>query len=171
MGEGEFSFVVLASGDGGYDTLFVNDIYNLPLKSDLVFLGACETGSGKWHPGEGIISLARGFFYAGAKSVVTTLWSINDESNKNLTARFFKNLKKGMQKDQALRQAQLEHLNTVAIDLYAHPVYWAAYTPVGNMEALSTGSLPWLYLMTSAGLAGIIFLITKRRRRSRLRVQ
>lgn len=166
IGEGEFSFIVLAGAFGGYDTLFVNDIYNLPLQSDLVFLGACETGRGKWHHGEGVISLARGFFYAGAKSVVTTLWSINDESNKKLTARFFRHLKAGMRKDEALRQARLEHLNGVEFDLYAHPVFWAAYAPMGNMAPLRSSGFAWWYWAAGSGLVGLFFFSLQRHWRS-----
>lgn len=163
--EGNFSFVVLAGsnpplrgGRAGYDTLFVNDIYNLPpLLAELVFLGACETGSGKWYDGEGIISLARSFLYAGSRSIVTTLWSINDESNKQLTFRFFENLNAGQAKDEALRNAKLELLASDRPDLYAHPVYWAAYTPIGNMEPVK-GRFPWwLVGVGVAGLGGVFF--------------
>ncbi len=155
MGEGDFSFIILSNGSGGFDTVFVKDIYNLPLSADLVFLGACETGSGTWRQGEGIISLARGFLYAGARSVVTTLWSINDESNKRLTVSFFRRLHEGMRKDEALWEAKKEQL-AAGQDLYAHPVFWAAYTPIGNMEAVERkGSWKWWLLGAGVGLAGL----------------
>lgn len=160
--EGNFSFIVLAKEGGGYDTLFVTDIYNLKLASDLVFLGACETGSGKWYNGEGIISLARSFLYAGARSIVTTLWSINDESNKNLTLSFFRHLHDGQRKDEALRRAKLELLENSGMDLYAHPVFWAAYTPIGNMEPVSSGIPWWHFLVGGVGLLTIIILCKSR---------
>lgn len=165
--EGDFSFVVLAGEGGGYDTMFVKDIYNLRLCADLVFLGACETGSGKFHNGEGIISLARSFFYAGAKSIVTTLWSINDESNKDLTIRFFEHLHEGERKDEALWHAKLEQLDQSPNDLYAHPVYWAAYTPIGNMEPIRPqGSVPTeAWWLAGGGLAAAaIFLLKKKKK-------
>jgi CHAT domain-containing protein len=154
MDKNGFSFIVLARDDGpGYDTLFVKDIYNLPpLKADLVFLGACETGSGKRYEGEGIISLARSFLYAGAESIVTTLWSINDESNRELTYRFFENLKNGEPKDRALWEAKLSVLENERPELYAHPVFWAAYTPIGNMEPVESG-FPWWMIGTLGALA------------------
>ena len=65
--EGDFSFIVFADGKGGYDSLFVRDIYLLDLMAELVVLSACETAVGTIHKGEGIISLARGFLYSGAK--------------------------------------------------------------------------------------------------------
>jgi CHAT domain-containing protein len=152
--EGDFSFIVLAHEKGGYDTLFVKDIYNLPLAADLVFLGACETGSGEWYNGEGIISLARSFLYAGARSIVTTLWSVNDQSNKSLTTSFFHRLWEGAPKDEALRFAKLDQLENAPQDLYAHPVYWAAYTPIGNMSPVKTG-LPWAGLLTGCGAVAL----------------
>ena len=159
--EGGFSFIVLAGEGGGYDTIFVKDIYNLPLSADLVFLGACETGSGRWYNGEGIISLARSFLYAGARSIVTTLWSINDESNKNLTVRFFKHLYDGERKDEALWHAKREQLAGEMPDLYAHPVYWAAYTPIGNMEPVRKHG-NWWYAVAGAGLLGVAFFSVKK---------
>ncbi len=162
--EGGFSFIVLAGQGGGFDTIFVKDIYNLPLSADLVFLGACETGSGKWYNGEGIISLARSFLYAGARSIVTTLWSINDESNKNLTVRFFKHLHDGERKDEALWHAKLGQLDGEMPDLYAHPVYWAAYTPIGNMEPVRKKG-NWWYVITGAGLLGVVIFSVKKFRR------
>lgn len=160
--EGDFSFVVLAGQGGGYDTLFVKDIYNLPLTADLVFLGACETGSGKWHSGEGIISLARSFLYAGAKSIITTLWSINDESNRNLTAGFFKHLYSGQRKDEAMWNAKREQLESEIPDLYAHPVYWAAYTPIGNMEPVRKKAA-WWYFLAVPGLIGLVAFYLKKK--------
>lgn len=158
MDENGFSFIVLADGDG-YDTLFVKDIYNLPpLAAELVFLGACETGSGKRYDGEGIISLARSFLYAGASSIVTTLWSINDDSNQELTSHFFQNIKDGQSKNEALRNAKLSILENDRPDLYAHPVFWAAYTPIGNMEAMG-GEMPWWWMgLAAIGLLGLFFI-------------
>jgi CHAT domain-containing protein len=129
-----------------------------------VFLGACETGSGKWYNGEGIISLARSFLYAGARSIVTTLWSINDESNKKLTTSFFRHLHEGERKDEALRHAKLEQLEHSGLDLYAHPVFWAAYTPIGNMEPVKSKT-KWWYYLAGLGLAGLVVYYAGRFRR------
>lgn len=116
--------------------LFVKDLYNLSLQADMVVLSACETGVGELKKGEGIVSLARGFFYAGAKSIVTTLWKVSDKSSAKIVKSFYANLNQQMPKDAALRQAKLDYLNDSPNKL-AHPFYWAAYIPVGNMNALS----------------------------------
>jgi CHAT domain-containing protein len=162
-GDGDFSFIVFSNGQGQYDSVFVNDIYNMPLAADLVFLGACETGSGQWFNGEGIISLARSFLYAGAGSVVTTLWSINDESNKELTISFFRHLNGGARKDEALWNAKLEQVDNAQQDMYAHPVFWAAYTPIGDMEAIKNGGLKWQWLLAGTAVLGLVLFFYKKK--------
>lgn len=132
---GEFSFIVFADGNGGYDSLYTRDIYLLALDAELVLLSACETAVGQLHQGEGLISLARGFLYAGARSIVTTLWQINDQANYTLTARLYQKLKKGKRKSAALREAKLEQI-AASDNINAHPVYWAAFVSVGNQRAL-----------------------------------
>ena len=150
---GDFSFIVFADGKGGYDSLYTRDIYLLALDAELVLLSACETAVGQLHQGEGIISLARGFLYAGARSLVTTLWQINDEANYKLTELFYGELKKGKRKSDALRTAKLQHI-TSSDNMDAHPVYWAAFVSVGNQRSLSTKGEKWLFLWL-----GIPFLL------------
>lgn len=131
---GELSFILFSDGtDHSYDSLFVRDIYVLPLQAEMVVLSACETAVGKLHRGEGIINLARGFLYAGANSVVTTQWSINDATSQELMEAFYGHLRGGYTKSDALRQAKLEQVAKGG-QLYAHPVYWAAFAPLGNMR-------------------------------------
>lgn len=114
------------------ELLYVRDLYNLQLNADLVVLSACETGTGELQRGEGIISLARAFAYAGAKSIATTLWQVNDQSTQELMARFYQHLKSGMTKDAALRQAKLDYLDGHS-DTGAYPFYWAAFIGVGDI--------------------------------------
>jgi CHAT domain-containing protein len=114
------------------ELLYVRDLYNLQLNADLVVLSACETGTGELQQGEGIISLARAFAYAGAKSIATTLWQVNDQSTQELMVRFYRYLKSGMTKDAALRQAKLDYLDGHN-DTGAYPFYWAAFIGVGDM--------------------------------------
>ena len=78
----DFSFIALAPEDSGtnHHKVYVKELYNLDLEADLVVLSACETGLGKLYQGEGMLSVARGFSYAGARSIVNTLWSVNDKA-------------------------------------------------------------------------------------------
>ena len=117
-----------------FDKFYVRDIYNLALNADLVTLSACETGIGELKRGEGIISLARAFAYAGAKSIVTSLWVVNDDRTAELMRLFYQNLqKKGWDKDRALWQAKNDFIAKHKTDGGAHPYYWAGFVPVGDM--------------------------------------
>ena len=103
------------------------EIFNLKLNADLVVLSACETGLGKEVKGEGLMSLTRAFMYAGTPSVVVSLWNVNDESAADLMIRFYRNLKTGMNKGEALRQAQLETIRDNGF-----PFFWAPFVLVGS---------------------------------------
>ena len=103
------------------------EVFNLKLQADLVVLSACETGLGKEVKGEGLMSLMRAFMYAGASSVVVSLWNVDDESASELMVRFYRNLKTGMNKGEALRQAQLETINDNGF-----PFFWAPFILVGK---------------------------------------
>lgn len=132
---GDYCFLVFADqkDSAEHELLYARDIYNLQLNADLVTLSACETGIGELQGGEGIISLARAFAYAGAKSIVTSLWSVSDSKTKDLMLDFYRNLRKGMLKDEALRQAKLDFLKRNRGQA-AHPFYWAGFVGIGNME-------------------------------------
>jgi CHAT domain-containing protein len=112
------------------------------IDADLVVLSACETGLGKEMGGEGLVGLTRAFQYAGARSVLASLWSVADETTAALMTRFYSYLKAGRSKDAALRQAQLD-LISGSISVQdpqgrarkfdaSHPFYWAAFQLNGD---------------------------------------
>lgn len=116
-----------------------SDILDLQLNAELVVLSACETGLGRLRDGEGIVGLSRAFFYAGASAVVVSLWRVEDQSTSLLMEHFYRHMKQGLSKANALRQAKLDILG-VTIDLkvagtrqsLASPFYWAPFILVGN---------------------------------------
>lgn len=138
---GEFSYLAFhpTSNDQNDELLFVKDLYNLHLEADMVVLSACETGIGEYQRGEGILSLARGFLFAGAASIVTTLWSVDDRASSQIVEDFYKNLKEGQDKDEALRHAKLTYLNKYKGSNRSHPLFWAAFVPVGKMDSIPVG--------------------------------
>jgi CHAT domain-containing protein len=111
------------------------EIYGLKLNCDLVTLSACNTGSGKYLEGEGIYSLGRGFLMAGAKSVLTSLWEVSDQSTSIIMASFYAYLKKGQTSPEALRKAKLDYL-TNADPLTANPYYWAGFVYIGRPASI-----------------------------------
>lgn len=119
------------------ENLKVRDLYGMKLPAELVTLSACESGIGAYRPGEGTISVARGFAYAGAKSILTTLWSINDANATQLMMQWYKRLRNGSPKATALQQTKLDFINNATHEA-AFPFYWASFTLIGD-----TTSMPW----------------------------
>ena len=138
--------------------LYEAEVYNIDLKSArLVILSACETGNGMLANGEGIISLSRAFSYAGCKSVVTSLWKADDMATAFIIKKLHIYLHKGYAKDEALRKAKLDYLDSHEIeDRYKTPAYWAHLVLIGNYQPLVNAS-DKSYLLLAA-LAMIILL-------------
>ncbi|MCK3685401.1 CHAT domain-containing tetratricopeptide repeat protein [Maribellus sp. YY47] len=114
------------------------DIYNLNLRNTrLAVLSACNTGVGKMQKGEGLMSLSRGFLYAGCPSIVVSLWEVEDQAGTEIMTAFYKNLKKGKTKDEALRLAKIEYLDHSNSRL-AHPHYWMSFKCIGDNSPLYT---------------------------------
>ena len=102
-------------------------MYLWSLKARLVTLSAWQTGLGKTAEGEGVLGLTRAFLYAGAQDVVCSLWSVSDESTKQLMETFYAAWRKGKTTEQALQEAQLTLLKNRATK---HPFYWALFVVV-----------------------------------------
>jgi CHAT domain-containing protein len=151
-----FSSPEPSSADDGY--LNTYELFSLHLTGQLAVLSACNTGSGKLERGEGIISLARGFFYAGIPSVVMTLWEIEDHSSADLMAMFYENLKLGMPNDVALQHAKIGYL-AGAGKLHSHPYFWAGYVCIGKNDPVRYAR-SWKPFYTVLIIAIILFLIT-----------
>jgi CHAT domain-containing protein/Tfp pilus assembly protein PilF len=107
------------------------DVYNLKLPVELVVLSACRTARGKENGGEGLMGLTRGFFYAGARRVVASLWPVNDAATTELMRRFYQEMLGGKQLSPAaaLRSAQVSMWKE---EKWSAPYYWAAFTLQGE---------------------------------------
>jgi CHAT domain-containing protein/Tfp pilus assembly protein PilF len=99
------------------------------LDADLVTLSACQTGLGQELSGEGLIGLTRAFLYAGAHSILASLWSVDDFQTMQLMKRFYSDLRSGKSKDEALRGVQMEFLGTRSA---SSPYYWAGFQLIGD---------------------------------------
>jgi CHAT domain-containing protein len=102
------------------------------LDADLVTLSACDSGLGKEMGGEGLIGLTRAFQYAGARSVVASLWSVYDRSTADLMRHFYGALRRGVPKDEALRRAQVALIQ--GGPQRSHPLSWAAFQLFGDWK-------------------------------------
>lgn len=111
--------------------LQVREIYNLRMNADLIVLSACQTGRGKLEKWEGVMGLPRIFFYAGAGSVVSTLWKVSDKSTARFMWSFYRYLSQGKTKAHAIQLAKLEMIRSK----YSHPFYWGAFLLHGDYSS------------------------------------
>jgi CHAT domain-containing protein/Tfp pilus assembly protein PilF len=155
--------------------LRLHDIYNLDLPVDLVVLSACSTALGKEVRGEGIIGLSRGFMYAGAASVMASLWKVDDEATAEMMGHFYRNiLQNDLPPGAALREAQLSMWRQRQ---WRAPYFWAAFVLQGEYrerlgatvrpppEAALSGKLlatGLLFFLSGGGL-----FVARRRRREK----
>lgn len=128
-----FSKMLFAGSEDSRDDGMLNtyEVYSLPLKAMMVVLSSCNTGSGILAGGEGILSLARGFLYAGSRSAVMSMWEVDDASASEVIHSFYKNMRSGQTKSSALRNARLKFLRT-ADQGRSHPYYWSALVIYGD---------------------------------------
>ena len=131
---GDNSFLLFTNTSGD-NQLYASEIYPLNLNAELVTLSACETGYGELRKGEGVISLARAFAFAGARGLVSTLWSVNDRSTSQVMTSYYRYLGEGLDKSNALRQAKLDYINSVG-HADAHPFFWGGFISIGNIRPL-----------------------------------
>ena len=122
------SGLYLAKDETHDGLLSVATLYSLRLDLDLVTLSACETGLGKVSTGDDVVGLNRGFLYAGSRSIVASLWSVDDEATAALMKNFYLKLATRSKRD-ALRQAQIETRQS-----FPHPFFWAAFLLTGQAE-------------------------------------
>jgi CHAT domain-containing protein len=137
------------------------------IKSPMVVLSACNSGTGTLYHGEGIMSLARSFILAGASSVVRTSWEVNDETSAAIISDFYLYLSKGKAKDEAMRMAKLDYLKTNP-PVYTNPYYWAAYEVLGdNSPVLSNNResalIILMIIITAAGGVALAFYLRRRK--------
>lgn len=137
-GAGDQCYLAMAgpTSDPNASLLTAAELYNLPINADLVVLSACETGIGEHLRGEGVLSLARAFAYAGAKSIVASLWSVNDQSTMQIMDGFYAGLKAGKTKHVALAEAKRLYLQKNPGN-NAHPFFWAAFVGLGDLAPIS----------------------------------
>jgi CHAT domain-containing protein len=102
---------------------------DLRLQAELVTLSACNTGLGAERKGDGLVGLARAFQFAGARSVVASLWRVADSSTSALMQAFYRHLRAGRSKDEALRAAQTELIKSSA---FRAPFRWAGFQLIGD---------------------------------------
>jgi len=125
----DLSGIVLQGEGEDNGILYVSDIYNLQLNADLVVLGACETGLGRVHKGEGMIGFTRAFKYAGASNLVVSMWRVSDQPTAKLMISFYEKIHEGLSYGEALQYAKQQLIENPET---AHPIHWAAFVLNGR---------------------------------------
>lgn len=156
----ESSFLLLKNDKNEFYPLKAKDIYNKIIPSELTVLSACETGTGSMDQVEGCLSLSRAFFFAGSKSVASSLWQINDAQSAKLIETFYRHLRAGMNKYEALRQAKLDYISDARV-MHKSPYYWASLSLYGDGAAIAgpSRSKAWIWLFAIGGFAILTLIL------------
>ncbi|WP_303318721.1 CHAT domain-containing protein [Flavivirga abyssicola] len=144
------------------NTMFLNELYSLDLNTNLVVLSACETGVGRRYKGEGAMSIARGFQYAGAKNVLFSLWQINDLSTSKIMQSFYKNYSDNKSANTSNHLSKLDYLKDETIDnIKKSPYYWSAFVYYGELTK-PTHNNKLIYVFVSLFILLIILFLLLR---------
>jgi len=139
------------------EKMTLDELYFTKNQSELVVLSACKTSDGELKKGEGVMSLARGFFNAGAKSVVSSLWDINEKASNDIIQEFYKNIAAGDTKSEALQKAKLTYIQNHKNTSEVSPYYWSALTITGDVSPIYEKQNGYLYyILGGIFLSGIV---------------
>lgn len=171
------SLLAFAADGTGDSILYLEELYGMRLNARMAILEACETGTGKHQRGEGVISLARGFTYAGCNTILMSLWQVSESSTSAIIGDFYDGLAKGYTVDRAMTTAKRNFLSSVKAEggintIQYQPFFWAELVAIGDISPIpltrASGANAW----TIAAIAGpvLLLLLTAiwfRRRRKR----
>lgn len=156
---GDFSYIAFTNSDQNEDKIYLLDVQNYKSKAECVILSSCDSGVGTYTPGLGINSLTQALLNSGVKSVISSLWSVNDRSTSMIMKNFYTSLDTSQSKSKALRNAKLAYINKVDPE-YKHPYYWAGFMAYGNMRKVEIKKTKnnLSYFLISSGLLILTFL-------------
>lgn len=146
------------------EKLNLEELYLAKNNASLVVLSGCNTTLGKQEIGEGIMSLARGFFYGGSQSVVSSLWNVDDKATPYIMNEFYKNLSHGKTKSEALHLAKLNYLDNHSLS-EASPHFWASFILLGQDNVVETDrnySIWWIACLVIV-ILGLLFYVWKKK--------
>ncbi|MDX1642177.1 MAG: CHAT domain-containing protein [Balneolaceae bacterium] len=147
--------------------IFAYELFEMNLNNELIMLNSCESGSGSYLQGSGIIGISRALRYAGAESLVLNLWSVNDMMASDFAVQFYEAINRGASKSEALRSAKMHFLR----QKNANPHYWGPYMLIGSSRPvvqpdrtanIMVASSFMFYLIIMVGLS---YLVQQRKNR------
>ncbi len=114
--------------------LTAREIFEMEIKTNLLVLSACQTGLNSPKPGDDLVGLTRAFLYAGTRSLIVSLWSVEAKSTYEYMKNFYQVVKKGENKAKALQKIQVDFINGKYGDTYTHPYFWAPFVLIGDWK-------------------------------------
>lgn len=158
------SYLAFSATEDDDGKLYAYEIAAMNLQADLAVLSACETGTGAIQQGEGIMSIARAFQEAGCKSVLMSLWAVNDEATYEFMARFYQFWGEGHRSAKAL---QMTRESMRSETRFRHPHYWAGFVLMGDSMQMPVNRARWPWIVGGFFLALVSFIFYSRRRSRR----
>ena len=141
------------------------ELYGIKLKANLISLSSCNTGYGKMQQGEGLLSLARGFLYAGCPGLLLTQWAVADKASAELIKSFYYYLSKGFSKDKALQLSRIDYLKN-ADPVKNHPYFWAGYIIVGDTSPLPVNKrYNYLVILIAIPVLASFYILRQKKKR------
>lgn len=142
---------------GRDSALYLHELYRLPMRQDMVVTSVCNAGIGEIRRGQGMLSMARGFSYGGARSLITTLWEVSSGHTTQIMQGFYRNLRNGMPKHLALTLAKRDYVRRVG-DVEAHPYYWSSCVAIGSMSPVLSKGAGWRKPIAAGVLLAVILI-------------
>ncbi|WP_264531938.1 CHAT domain-containing protein [Flavobacterium sp. N502540] len=145
--------------------ILYSELYNLNVNPDLVVLSACETGIGKLYKGEGAMSVARGFQFAGAQNLLFSLWKVNDYTTSVFMTDFYENIKKGQSYTEANTNAKRAFLQDKSIsNAKKSPYYWSSFVYYGAIQTEKQSTNYIFYIISLLGVIGLFLVFNHNRK-------
>ena len=142
-----------AASDG---LVYAYELFQMDLANEMVMLNSCESGSGSYIQGSGIVGFSRAFNYAGVQSLVMNLWSVRDRSAYLLSVSFYDYLNQGYSKNEAMRKAKIDYINKTN----SNPSYWGSFVVYGNVDPITPSHTPWILALVLLFIGGISLIVT-----------
>jgi CHAT domain-containing protein len=151
------------------DRLYLEELYGLKMDATkLIIISACETGDGELVNNEGVISLARGFAYAGCASSVNSLWKADDIATSEILRSFHGYLQKGYTKSKALQLAKIDYIRSGGVS--KNPGHWSNLILVGDSSPICETELPYKWFLISSCMVLLLFAALRRRKKKSTQV-
>jgi len=137
------------------DQIFAYELFELNLNNQMIMLNSCESGSGPYIQGTGVMGISRALQYAGANSLILNLWSVNDMMASDFAVYFYEQLNEGKSKAEALRNTKRYFLRTKN----ASPHYWGPYMLIGNSNPIITPNKKYNLAMAGAFIGYFLLMV------------